>query len=339
MDRTTFQALHAAGRLPSPKGVALELMRLIQRENVTTGEIATVIMSDPALTGRVVASANSASHYGHRPVISVAQAIAINGVAATSRLALGLSIIASHQNGHCRGFDYPRFWVGSVVAALAMQACAAQTRILAPAEAFTLGLLHRIGVLALATLHPEDYGELVAQAADPTVLVQQEQERYATDHRELGLYLLEEWGIPEVVRQAAAAADCDPALDRETATRTGKLTALLRVAGAMADAAGTGRLDPLRSPETVGGGRAERVCRGRSRRVLGRRRRRVADLGAHPRPRCRGAAAHRRDPSRSGAGGRAAGRGPGHADTGAARARAVRPGTVARATRRPARPA
>ncbi len=251
MDRTTFQALHAAGHLPSPKGVALELMRLIQRENVTTGEIATVIMSDPALTGRVVASANSASHYGHRPVISVAQAIAINGVAATSRLALGLSIIASHQTGHCRGFDYPRFWVGSVVAALGMQACAAQTRILAPAEAFTLGLLHRIGVLALATLHPEDYGELIAQAADPTVLVQQEQERYATDHRELGLYLLEEWGIPEVVRQAAAAADCDPALDRETATRTGKLTALLRVAGAMADAAGTGRLDPLRSPETA----------------------------------------------------------------------------------------
>ena len=145
MDRSTFQALHATGRLPSPKGVALHLMRLIQREHVTTGEIAEIIMSDPALAGRVIASANSASHYGHRPVVSVAQAIAVNGMAATSRLALGLSIIASHQTGHCRGFDYSRFWIGSVVAALAMQNCAVQARIGAPAEMFTLGLLHRIG--------------------------------------------------------------------------------------------------------------------------------------------------------------------------------------------------
>jgi len=251
MDRSTFQALHAAGRLPSPKGVALELMRLIQRENVTTGEIAEVIMSDPALTGRVIASANSASHHGHRPVISVAQAITINGVAATSRLALGLSLIASHQNGHCRGFDYPAFWIASVVTALAMQAGAERVRIVAPAEAFTMGLLQQIGVLALATLHPDDYGELVAGNLDGTALARQEQERYATDHRELGLYLLEEWGIPEIVRAAAAAADSDPSRDVEAAPRTAKLAALLRVARATALAATAGRPDALHASGTV----------------------------------------------------------------------------------------
>ncbi|MBK7743995.1 MAG: diguanylate cyclase [Betaproteobacteria bacterium] len=250
MDRSTFQALHATGRLPSPKGVALHLMRLIQREHVTTGEIAEIIMSDPALAGRVIASANSASHYGHRPVVSVAQAIAVNGMAATSRLALGLSIIASHQTGHCRGFDYPRFWIGSVVAALAMQNCAVQARIGAPAEMFTLGLLHRIGVLALATLHPDDYGGLVAGAQDGTELARQEQQRYATDHRELGLYLLEEWGIPEPFREAAVAADADPALDWTPSSRVGKLTDLLRVARAMASAAVSGDLAALEAPAT-----------------------------------------------------------------------------------------
>jgi diguanylate cyclase (GGDEF)-like protein len=254
MDRTTFQALHAAGRLPSPKGVALELMRLIQRENVAIGEIAAVISSDPVLTGRVIASANSASHYGHRPVISVAQALAVNGVEATSRLALGLSIIASHQDGLCHGFDYARFWAGSVVAALGMQAAAGHIRLQAPAEAFTLGLLHRIGVLALATLFPDDYGALFARAPDGTALAQQERTRYATDHRELGTFLLEDWGVPTPLREAIASADAEPVPDTSAPTRTQKLTALVRVAGAMGEIVRTGRLEPLWAPATIQAG-------------------------------------------------------------------------------------
>ncbi len=248
MDRSTFQALHASGRLPSPKGVALNLMRLIQRENVTTREIADVIMSDPALAGRVIATANSAQNFGHRPVVSVAQAITVNGMAATSRLALGLSIIASHKTGHCAGFDYPRFWVGSVVAALAMQAAAAQSRVAAPAEVFTIGLLHRIGVLALATLHPDDYGALISGAPSMDALLVREQELYATDHREVGQYLLEEWGIPEPFRDAAAHAHTDPAGDVTPATRLTKLADLLRVARAMASTATRRDFSPLESP-------------------------------------------------------------------------------------------
>ncbi len=250
MDRATFRALQATGRLPSPKGVALHLLRLVQRENVTTGEIAEVITSDPALAGRVIASANSASQYGHRPVVSVAQAIAVNGIAATSRLALGLSIINAHQTGHCRGFDYPRFWIGSVVAALGMQVGAAHARVLAPAEAFTLGLLQRIGVLALATLHADDYGALHEGAPDEATLVLHERRQYATDHRELGAYLLEEWGIPAALRDAVLAADRDPVLDPGPGPRMARLAALLRVARAMADAACAGSLDALESSAT-----------------------------------------------------------------------------------------
>jgi two-component system cell cycle response regulator len=237
MDRATFHALQAGGRLPSPEGVALHLLRLIQRDNVSTREIADVIMSDPALAGRVIASANSVSHYGHRPVVSIAQAIAVNGTAATSRLVLGLSIISAHQTGRCQGFDYPRFWLRSVVTALGMQAGATQSSIAAPAEVFTLGLLNRIGVLALATLHPQDYGSLLAGAADGIATLEQEQQRFATDHLELGQYLLEDWGIPQAFRDAAVQAEDEPATEGVTASRLGKLAALLRVARAMADTA------------------------------------------------------------------------------------------------------
>ena len=110
IDRATFHALQASGRLPSPEGVALHLLRLIQRDNVSTREIADVIMSDPALAGRVIASANSASNHGqHRPVVSIAQAIAVNRDGSHQSPGTGaVEVISAHQTGRCRGFETTR---------------------------------------------------------------------------------------------------------------------------------------------------------------------------------------------------------------------------------------
>ena len=51
-----FKELKATGQLPSPKGVALALLNLMQQDDVTIQSIARVVQTDPALSGRLLNS-------------------------------------------------------------------------------------------------------------------------------------------------------------------------------------------------------------------------------------------------------------------------------------------
>lgn len=44
--------------LPSPRGVALELMRPARRENALVTDVARIVRADPALAGRLIHAAN-----------------------------------------------------------------------------------------------------------------------------------------------------------------------------------------------------------------------------------------------------------------------------------------
>ena len=87
-------------QLPSPKGVALAVLALSKREDVTLGEIALAIQTDPALSSRLIKLANSASQIS-RPVVSVQEAIARKGVKSVCQLALGFSLIDQYRDGGC----------------------------------------------------------------------------------------------------------------------------------------------------------------------------------------------------------------------------------------------
>ena len=80
--------------------------------------------------------------------------------------------------------------------ALTMQGLARRTQMASPEEVFSVGLLAGIGELALATLHAESYGDVLAQAADADsieALIAVERAAYATDRVELGQHLLADW--------------------------------------------------------------------------------------------------------------------------------------------------
>ena len=59
MKKTTFEELKLTGNLPSPSGVALEVLRLTRSDDFSHQELAETLQSDPALTGRILQVANS----------------------------------------------------------------------------------------------------------------------------------------------------------------------------------------------------------------------------------------------------------------------------------------
>jgi len=200
-DKSRFEELKASGLLPSPKGVALAVMQLAQDENATNAEIARAISADPALSGRLMKAANTARFAGRRAVASVPDAVVVLGLAVVRQLALGFSLVSDNRDGHCKRFDYDAFWSRSLVTALAMQAVTMQTRVAAPEETFLVGLVSRIGCLALASVYPHEYSQLLEDNPDRGVseLAIVERQRFATDHNELTAALMADWGLPAVL--------------------------------------------------------------------------------------------------------------------------------------------
>ncbi|MEI7970217.1 MAG: HDOD domain-containing protein [Betaproteobacteria bacterium] len=204
MERQSFDELKTTGKLPSPAGVALRIMELCRQDEVTLTEIAHVVQVDPALSGRLVKFANSATTGPRRPVTAIVDAIRLLGVNTVRQLALGFSVLGQHRTGACNAFDYHGFWARSLASAITANALCMRTRTAAPDEAFACALMARVGSLALATLYPDTYGPLVAAAPDAESLLRLEREQFRTDHLEMTAALLEEWRLPPVFVRAIA---------------------------------------------------------------------------------------------------------------------------------------
>lgn len=197
-----LEDLRSTGRLPSPGGVALKLLELTRRDDVSSGELARTLQMDPALAGRVLRAANSAAS-GGRAAVSIADAVVRVGFEGVRRLAMSFSLLERNGEGACREFDYRAFWSRSLAAAVAADRLARETRAAAGDEAFTLGLLHDVGALALATVHPKEYGYVLG-AGDQSDWQRREREREAfrVCHRELTGLMLADWQIPRPLVEA-----------------------------------------------------------------------------------------------------------------------------------------
>ncbi|WP_303783804.1 diguanylate cyclase [Azovibrio restrictus] len=194
-----YETLKAAGQLPSPKGVALTIMRLCQRDDFSMAQLALAIKSDPAFVGRLIKAANTVGRQGGRPIASVEGALQVLGVSTVRTLALGFSLVSHYRQGACRAFDYEEFWGRSLATGLALQALVRKLGGCSPEEAFCVGLLSRVGKLALVTVYGEHYADFLAEAGQGNDVLLREMERqaFALDHDDLTAALLLDWGLPE----------------------------------------------------------------------------------------------------------------------------------------------
>lgn len=205
--------LKAARRLPSPPGTALRVLSLCKQSDIDVSEVAGVIMSDPALSGRLLKYANSSIAGVGRDVTSVRDAVLLLGLRSVKLTALGFSIATPEFQPHCAGFNLSLFWAESFATALLARRVAGWVCDIDREEAFTAGLLAGIGRLAFAQGCPDEYGQVLKDAESGKPLPVAERERLGLDHLQFGAQLLADWGLPdmlvEAVGQQAAFLDSE----------------------------------------------------------------------------------------------------------------------------------
>ena len=182
-------------RLPPFPQVALRVLQLANNENVQLHELSGLISSDPAFASEVLTIANSLLYAPRFPASSVLQAIAVLG----ANNLQGLCLTVGVRTYMGKALNQPAMrsiWRHDLACALIADQLAS-VGFLDRDVAFTSGVMHDIGRLALAVIRPAEYSLLLgAHSGSAASILNAEQELFGWDHCEAGRQLIADWKMP-----------------------------------------------------------------------------------------------------------------------------------------------
>jgi putative nucleotidyltransferase with HDIG domain len=182
-------------RIPPFPQVAIRILQLTDSEVAPMRQLSTLISSDPAFSSEVLTIANSALYATRFPITSVLQAIAILGTDSLKGLCLTVGVRA-YLGKSLRHHSMRAIWRHSMACALVAQKLAVADS-LDKNAAYSAGIMHDIGRLALAVIAPGKYASLLEdhRGSSASALVT-ERELLGLDHCETGSHLVTDWKLP-----------------------------------------------------------------------------------------------------------------------------------------------
>jgi len=198
IDGTSFiEMLDEKHILPSLSPVVVALIELATSDESSLGQMADLIMKDPALTAQILKLANSAFFRSQCPASTPLQAITRIGAHHTRLFALSVSLKDAFPLKREGSLDYGRFWRLCLYQGLISRSLAQTLKVGDPEEAFTAGLTLEIGLLVLVRACVDD-ATVYLDYPLPSLLAK-EKELYGVQHRQIGEALLRTWRFPESI--------------------------------------------------------------------------------------------------------------------------------------------
>jgi putative nucleotidyltransferase with HDIG domain len=195
--------------LPMVSETVRKLLTLLNNPDIPRDELVKTLRCDNVLTAKVLRLCNSA-HIGlERPVASIDQAVLLLGHNTIYRM------VSTIGFGQTMGFGQPGqsvetngLWAHSISNGLGAEYLTGNESFGAfpPSIAFTAGLLHDIGKLALnPILTPKSRAEIrEVMTNDGLSRVLAEKAVLGADHAEVGACLLQTWALPKIIIEAVA---------------------------------------------------------------------------------------------------------------------------------------
>lgn len=233
----------AVDHLPAVPELYLQLQRMLANPEVDGSQIARMIEQDPGMSAELLHMANSAFLGRARQIFRIEDAIVYLGHEAVRNLVLTCSLFRQFQGaGNDSGFEPEDLQRHSLLTAqIAAQLISRKQRDMA----FIAAILHDIGILLLADRLPKVYERIRFRARTqeiPLHLV--EQEEWGVTHAELGGYLLDLWGLPQVIVEAV----CHHHLPVRVQPSDFDALAAVHVADTLAEDAGLPAIPGIRHP-------------------------------------------------------------------------------------------
>lgn len=233
MKQEVLDRLKKCKDLPSPPGVAAQIIDLSSNVNSDIDTLAEVVSMDPVLSAKIIRMANSSLYMRRVETQDVQQAVMMFGWTGTLNIALSFSVVGSISEDSAAGLDHGMFWKRSLATAVACRKLGEVVKYPLREELFLPGLLQDIGMLAFDKAIPKVYAGIDERQQDHKYLCVLEKQKLGCDHAAAGEWLLKSWRIPEKITRLIAIShgeyideydDLDP-----------KLVKCIRYSGPMAD--------------------------------------------------------------------------------------------------------
>lgn len=187
--------------LPSPPVIAVQILNAVKQEDSGTKDLVRIVSADPALTAKMLQIANSGFYAASKEISSIERALSLLGTNLIKNIALSFVIADELRETDSSEFDFDRYWRLSVTAAVAAELLSHQIGAQND-DIFVTALLQNIGMLALFWNNREAYSQLLKiDQNDPRPLPELEREYLGLDHLQVGLQLIEAWGLPVAMAQ------------------------------------------------------------------------------------------------------------------------------------------
>ncbi|HKK01946.1 MAG TPA: HDOD domain-containing protein [Desulfuromonadales bacterium] len=186
--------------IPPPSGSAQIIMNVAADDHVDLTKVVSLIEKSPELAARILKCANSA-YYGQRSQIySVREAvIRVLGLSVTKSLILAMALCSSFRFRPCEAFNKELHWFTSITTATLAQDLSRKLLARekpAPGTAYTAGLIHNLGVLALLQAFPQQMEQVFTQNSSEKIR-QAMIQLIGIDHQIAGGWLAQRWGLPD----------------------------------------------------------------------------------------------------------------------------------------------
>lgn len=186
-----------ADRIPPFPAIALKALNLMSGTDTSLLELCNLIRSDPAFSIAVLRIANSPLVAFSKDVTSVLQASMLLGFQRLRSVVITVGLKA-----YLKGSFTPLMqscWHHSLACATIAER-SAKWRFLDKDFAYTAGILHDIGRIALASVMPAAYARVIERGADqPLDVLRSERELCGIDHCQAGYSLVTAWNLPEAL--------------------------------------------------------------------------------------------------------------------------------------------
>lgn len=197
--------------VPSLPVAHMRALQLIRELEPTVEELSSVADADPGLTAAVLRAANSAVSSPVERVRTARAAIVRMGTVEARRMILGVALGAAFRGLGQSDIDERELWRHLIATALIADATSwGEIR---HSEAFTVGLLHDIGRMAMAAQDAGMYRQVVNLARVGMETIEAERMVFGLGHVEWGEAISRAWGFPNDIVDAIG--------DHHVGTRSG----------------------------------------------------------------------------------------------------------------------
>jgi putative nucleotidyltransferase with HDIG domain len=189
--------------LPPFPAVALRALQLVSKDEARLRDLNDLISTDQAIAAQLLRLTNSPLYGIRVEITSTLQATMLLGFERVKGLLLTIGI-KSYLRDSLQLPALRACWSHSLACAMVTEELAKLS--LADKEvAYTAGLIHDIGRLALAIVHCKSYAEFAKSTEEsPCDVLERERELFGMDHCEAGRSLMTAWNLPQDLIAVAA---------------------------------------------------------------------------------------------------------------------------------------